>query len=117
MQPPAPTGHGTRQHAATRATLLSASRRRYQYSKLFDVYDGTQSNASQATRVGYFYYMNILSFLRFGYSEEGARASLGPPRGPCLVARHASPEERTRRGARLLSPQCTMTSDTPHAAA
>lgn len=49
----------------------------YQYSKLFDVYDGTQSNASQATRVGYFYYMNILSFLRFGYSEEGEVSDAG----------------------------------------
>jgi len=44
-----------------------------QYSKLFDVYDGEKSNASQASRVGYFYYMNILSFLRFGYSEESDR--------------------------------------------
>ena len=108
MQPPAPTGHGTRQHAATRATLLSASRRRYQYSKLFDVYDGTQSNASQATRVGYFYYMNILSFLRFGYSEEGARASLGPPRGapawshatPALQSAHAAAHASSHHSVR-----------------
>ena len=46
---------------------------RYQYSKLFDVYDGKQSTASEAERVGYFYYVNIFSFLRFGYADMEER--------------------------------------------
>ena len=47
--------------------------RRYQYSKLFDVYDGATSSATSADRAGYYYYVNILSFLRFGYADEDER--------------------------------------------
>lgn len=47
--------------------------RRYQYSKLFDVYDGATSNATSVERAGYFYYINILSLLRFGYADEDER--------------------------------------------
>jgi len=42
----------------------------YQYSKLFDVYDGATTSAISADKAGYFYYVNILGFLRFGYADD-----------------------------------------------
>jgi len=45
----------------------------YQYSKLFDVYDGATTSATSADKAGYYYYVNILGFLRFGYADEDER--------------------------------------------
>ena len=45
----------------------------YQYSKLFDVYDGATTSATSADRAGYYYYVNIMGFLRFGYADEDER--------------------------------------------
>ena len=42
----------------------------YQYSKLFDVYDGATTSATSADKAGYYYYVNILGFLRFGYADD-----------------------------------------------
>ena len=45
----------------------------YQYSKLFDVYDGATTSAISADKAGYYYYVNILGFLRFGYADDDER--------------------------------------------
>ena len=45
----------------------------YQYSKLFDVYDGAATSATSADKAGYYYYVNILGFLRFGYADQDER--------------------------------------------
>lgn len=45
----------------------------YQYSKLFDVYDGATTSATSADKAGYYYYVNILGFLRFGYADQDER--------------------------------------------
>ena len=42
----------------------------FQLSKLVDVYDGANANA---TRVGYFFDMNFLLWMRFGYADASDR--------------------------------------------
>ena len=42
----------------------------FQLSKLVDVYDGAHANA---TRVGYFFDMNFLLWMRFGYADASDR--------------------------------------------